>query len=961
MARAATSGELALLRADRQWSELYLVFGKPGAVYSALVNQSSFDDPMHEITFDNGTGTLSDVKVGMLLYVGSSAGAWDKGIVRLRKSPSSTKFYFGMESDVSWANNDHLTVVREVGLRPRHPAEGSVLVMDADVAYSDQHDDFAPVPVLGPHVGLLLEGASVVHQRDASGSWVPGSTISSFAWFTDGPASVGISSTTAANPTFTFNTVGTYLIGCTVTAANGATTTSFRTTVVSDDPVVDFEIMTCSGDVDNGGWLFKVKLYDNAALSDVLPGGLVMVCAKDYYGDTQESIGPVSGFEHLVAVGWIDGESIDWGSEQGSVTFQCQGPHYWLEKMGAYPVNLEHSSGAPEGWQQIQNLTVDKALWHILTWRTTATMCMDVVNLTGSTDKSNLLSTAGENVWGQLNELARKVVGRPLCDALGRLFIEIDTQFVPSGSRNAPTVMAITDTDRVNVDIPRAPSQKRSAVNLGGLYFDGSTETVYLSKAAGAVLSLYGRPESVENLVLSSQSQANQLAGDILAERNNLYPFIDVEMAQNNRMVDIAPMQRLTISVASGDTPRGISLTDQKILPRRVERRWKGEYLMNYFECEGETSGQSGETVAYVPPAKRSNLASELPYDLTTGFELPAMKPLETAEFPEFEPIENPIEIDETEACAVDAPANGKYPVKIAGLLEANGVYEAVGKILAYVRTASHSNKTTYAIQGVWQKWTGTKWEDTTDDAFYNVYALAADGTILATGVHDGLTGSGKVRTGVLNATVVAKMRYLKISLDTSGALFRPSTVILTQDNGLSGTFVKTAGTLKSYPMGAGWRAEAYGYRWAFTPPGAPGAIPEVSLWLQFGAGAEFDGEDILIEQQTLWLQEDTGSALGNEMIGRWKTGINSTDLWTESYSPSVKGDIEMEVKESIITPGGLNDAVRVGTILKGDAAGYGSPNSNWLMNLYITAKRDATYRLYIEKVNLYNLCGGNA
>jgi len=103
MARVATVDELVKLRADGQRSKLYLAIHTPTVLFSARVNQTAFIDPMHQVTYDGGSGSLGSVLPGMTMYVGTSVGAWDKGLVRIRKTPSGTVFYIGETSEIAWA------------------------------------------------------------------------------------------------------------------------------------------------------------------------------------------------------------------------------------------------------------------------------------------------------------------------------------------------------------------------------------------------------------------------------------------------------------------------------------------------------------------------------------------------------------------------------------------------------------------------------------------------------------------------------------------------------------------------------------------------------------------------------------------------------------------------------------------------------------------------------------------
>ena len=103
MARALTTDELNLLRADGQWTKLYLAVLNPNTVYTARLASlpSSFDN-VHTISVTTESGTLSDVKPGMTAYVGTTAGAHDLGMVRIRKAPITGTWYIGLTSEITW-------------------------------------------------------------------------------------------------------------------------------------------------------------------------------------------------------------------------------------------------------------------------------------------------------------------------------------------------------------------------------------------------------------------------------------------------------------------------------------------------------------------------------------------------------------------------------------------------------------------------------------------------------------------------------------------------------------------------------------------------------------------------------------------------------------------------------------------------------------------------------------------
>lgn len=572
MARAATAPELALFRTPGQWSKLRAAIFEPSVIYSARINQvfSSWDGVV-EITYDTGSGTLANVLPDMTLLIGSSAGAHDVGIVRIRDKDSDT-FFIGETSDIKYADNHFLTVIDDFGLWARHVLiSAGVPFMDGGLAYSDQHTNFDPTPIMGSHRVLKLTGASISAQFSAAGSYALDSTITGYSW--SAPGSSSSSGMTTATPTITWNTVGWKLVYLTLTAANGKTFFGVRYVYIWNDnnPPSSAAIGECRSDVESGGWSFDLTLFDNVDLDTVRDHALVILFAEDYYGDTQQSIGPVVGCENIVVTGWIARESIEWDPEQGQVHFTGYTAQFWLSQIPSYPDGVELVTGVPAAWTEMQGLTVNKGLFHFLRWRTTATRVMDVF-LTDDTKYTKEVSSLAQNLWEQLREMAfLQIYARPGVNALNQLYIEVHPQLVPEASRTWPTVMTITEEDwEGQIDLERVTMNEVAAVSLSGVAVNESgVGTAYFSLSAGHVFSHYGKPDIQDRLLVSSQSQANTLCGLYFSWRNNPYPDIPIVLAANNRLIDCFPRQKCLITIVSADTPRGIAYSGG-IIPTSV-------------------------------------------------------------------------------------------------------------------------------------------------------------------------------------------------------------------------------------------------------------------------------------------------------------------------------------------------------------------------------------------------------
>jgi len=617
--RAATSPELVKLRSDNQSTRLYLTVHSPATVYTArLAAVPASTDKVESITYNTGSGTLANVLQDMTLLVGSSAGASDYGLARIRKDGTtlSGTFYIGETSEINWQSNAYLTVVDEFGLWPRHirisPTDGTTPLMDYDVAYTDQNQAAGsiPTPIMGPHAVLWLRGASVTYSPDASSSWVNGGTIAAYSWACTGAS---ISGGTTATPTITFTSAGTYRLALTVTGDNAVTFTGYRRVFVlasESGATTQFTLESCNGDYDTGGWSYRVTLYAEATKALIRDRALCILHAVDYYGSSAGSVGYVAGCENVIAVGWIAGETIQWATQDkaGSVSFEVQGPHYWLGQMTAFPSGVKDVSDAttPNKWTKFRGLTLNKAWYHFMRWRCTATRCMDVYPNTDTRRHKRLEAPGGQNIWAQLIEIGkRSMLADPCCDRYGRIFLQINHQFVSDRSGFA-TVQAITSQDwRDQIDLERVTVDRASLIDMSGIAWDGTTPTPFFSLAPGHVFNHYGSVEVVDRLMLTDQTSTNTLAGLYSAWRNNPYPKVDVKLGANHRLIDLAPYQRVTLAIASTDTPRGIteSLT---LIPRSISFNSdnRAGYLLTDATFEAEVTADlavTGDTPPQLP------------------------------------------------------------------------------------------------------------------------------------------------------------------------------------------------------------------------------------------------------------------------------------------------------------------------------------------------------------------------
>src|SRR3990167_304372 len=98
---------------------------------------------------------------------------------------------------------------------------------------------------------------------------------------------------------------------------------------------------------------------------------------------------------------------------------------------------------------------------------------------------------------------------------------------------------------------------------MGGIAYSGvvtGTFSALLASAPGNAPGFHGAMETHEGLALLGQTQLNQLAGNVLANKNSPFPNIDVEMGINASNLDIAPQETVEMSILASDTVRNLAI-----------------------------------------------------------------------------------------------------------------------------------------------------------------------------------------------------------------------------------------------------------------------------------------------------------------------------------------------------------------------------------------------------------------
>ena len=591
-----TNGQRDTLRVHPHLIKLYLSVLVPSQVYCGTVNGNQARGEM-DIPLNNVSGNINNVLEGMTIVIGTSCG--DDSISK-RRVRDNSQIGGGIitidENSLDLAGGEYVTVLRNFELWPRYPriltATPWTFYKDYDITYTDENEAINPVAIAGPHQAGFLDGATVTFALDSSDSYAlaDGAAITGRTWSTTGGA---IADVNAATTTITFNTAGTYWITLTVT--DGTKTHTTRRVIFVHDrtgsnaPYTEFEFeIPPNGDWEQGGWNTGLVVRGDATASDFPDGTLVLVWYESWYGGTQAEIADENIGDNILFAGYIRRDSViqDW--DTGSVSFEATTIDDLMRNHMMFSISLQAPTGqdnqvlprSPARWYEFDrnNLTVATAIHHLWYWHSTLLDITDVFLPTSNTLLIYAVDDFTEgDLYNQADTFARQhgIFAHVACNKKGQVYVEEDINLLDTAGRGAVSLVwngGIQDSDRRDeIEILRQPEMQVPFVHFSGFSFDGATYTAIISKAPGDAPEAIGAGiKNIERQVLDDQAQANEIAGRALGVENDSYREFRIKFAGNYALFDIVPQQWLELTVAATDTPRGITLTNTKLVCRTV-------------------------------------------------------------------------------------------------------------------------------------------------------------------------------------------------------------------------------------------------------------------------------------------------------------------------------------------------------------------------------------------------------
>lgn len=624
MATLVSSGNQTKQRSDGHKSDFFLSVFQPATLLSAQVN-GSFSQGATSIDFDNGTSSdTSRIKAGQTLRV-TIAGKVFKviitGVSGLSGSSPNISGTIGIYANAIFWTNDAVVEILEIYepliIPPTFDA-GTGISTKRLQTYTNQGTQINPFGRMGPHRFGFLTGASKTFNINSTGvAMAPGASISTYAWEATGGS---IASPSSQNTTIDISATGQYWLGNTFTDSNSKTFAGRRAIFLhspdptdADYPYVDF-IASGTGIRWQDSASMTITVHGVADFSQFIDGALVAIWRQDTYGATAGHISLISDDDGVLWQGYILEDSIVYDWNHGTVTFKAGNILEVMKRLPLQGLSI-HAERSPAFWFQYDyRLTIDRIIHWLLWWHSNILELADWTP-SGDTEYKKLFKFNDGTLFSQVQDIAGKRTGRMACNKAGQLFFERDINKLSETDRDAvDDYFTIQNTDwRENITIKRRHQNQVSVVRLTGFNFDGETITKICAIAPSRKVRAPsgGSAMSIDGLVLADDAEARLLSGRFLAIANNDIAEVRIDMAGNYSVLDVVPQRWLIMSLAPSDTPRGLTWTNVKLVPRDITFNLDqvNGGLLTSVVLEPEAEGPDGidDTCGDVPTAEIPN------------------------------------------------------------------------------------------------------------------------------------------------------------------------------------------------------------------------------------------------------------------------------------------------------------------------------------------------------------------
>lgn len=584
--------------------------------------------PLTTLDVDGTSGGWSNVAKDMTIFIGSSAGAFDRGVYRVRKSGTASTLEIMaigendagsitvMDRSTPISDNDHITILYRFdlfGVFPRIDYLGigldATIYEDYDAAYTNFNR--YPPPIInvtidgqyGQYATHVYSGSSKTFDIDLE--LILWATSSSVTWEITIPSGITLNSgsLTGSGTTGTINitadhSADSYTLKFEATENNGNTWTSYRKVWIKSNTYPPLGVMIENDEDNTTGSVRTIRLND---LVDFPTGAMWHVFDMGYWNNSDVP-SAVKAF-----TGYVVRQREDTDIGDKSITLDLVGPSGMLEMIGSQS-QIMSSVASPVNWQELYTTLsyLDFVIWWVMARRVAGLLQMFNCTLFGfSTTEKRMTDWRIDTgtLLDQLQALARRVGGGNFgCDPSGEVMLRRDPSRVPSTDRSAiPLRASITTNQYTRATLGR---QNRPQVRrLRGEAFasDGTTNTPIWVDAP--ILPGQGQSEQkADRLIVDSASELEEFTGDEYAARNNPYPEGSVLIQKNYAVFRPAQLLRTFLTITDNLRYDAVQWSNY-ITVKRVSRVHNPDGTIDttlYFETE--TVGSDGTNVPIPVP-----------------------------------------------------------------------------------------------------------------------------------------------------------------------------------------------------------------------------------------------------------------------------------------------------------------------------------------------------------------------
>lgn len=607
---ALSAGDLTNLRSTTGTHvvKAYLSTIPLSTVATALVNEVSPPDAIFQITVDNTSAGWSNVRKGMTVKIGTSAGAADIGTYRVRKAPTATILYLAemsngdpgllaLSTTQRIVDNAFVTIVNDYNLWsvfPRIEFSGgttAAFYKDYDVAYSTQNQTAIACPLLlGEHlVGFVNSGTGLL-----SGSWTrsidafDGTIVLSTAWFVD-----EVAAGTGATLNHDFS-AGHHIVRCTVTLANGATVEGIRHVFAHNTTTeAPYEIEILSDQLEMTGRTMTVKLSVPSDYNDFVHGQMLIVWFdQSWNGSTISSASKkFVGFVQAASYRRIPG-----GSE---VTLEITSATIMMKSISTFSQILSFSASPTEWHEAIAAIMhPDYFIFYLFYYHTTFLHLFDITLPNLQSYVKNSWGVSPGNIVDQIENSISNVNLRLGQDSHGNIWLTRDPVLLSTSGRNALVErMTITEDDLKELSFRKTIRVGTGRVDGGGFVASTGIPSALLSNASGKTFGLGSGRENFENQLVLDQTELNERTGHKFAQLNNPYPDVQLQFSRAYMVFEPAVGYWVRLTLGAAYWPTGSSVNVRAVVKSVTHQYLKNGAVQTSAVVEIETVGASGQTV----------------------------------------------------------------------------------------------------------------------------------------------------------------------------------------------------------------------------------------------------------------------------------------------------------------------------------------------------------------------------